>query len=248
LTAHLAEKATLSTYGHVKINRGSSDVVPACTTGNITLYVRTDGSDSNDGSANDAAHALLTIQAAVNKLPQIINHNANINVAAGTYAEDVMIKGFTGKGEFYLNGGTNLTTAANFTVNSISITKCDSLYMKVTGFTAIGTTVTVQSGFAATYSSGQQDFFFCICTTSSAYAGFSSGVAVTVYFQTCKVANRGVGLQHNMGMCVSDSWDAGSTGNTIGLKAMYGGQLAKNGTQPAGTTAESALYGGVIHA
>ncbi|NLW92361.1 MAG: hypothetical protein GXY34_12280, partial [Syntrophomonadaceae bacterium] len=42
LTAHLAEKATLSTYGHVKINRGSSDVVPACTTGNITLYVRTD--------------------------------------------------------------------------------------------------------------------------------------------------------------------------------------------------------------
>ena len=46
-------------------------------------YVRTDGSDSNDGSANDAAHAWLTIQHAVDTVAT----GDTINVAAGTYTE-----------------------------------------------------------------------------------------------------------------------------------------------------------------
>jgi hypothetical protein len=34
---------------------------------NLTLYVRLDGSDANDGSANDSQHAFQTLQAAMNK-------------------------------------------------------------------------------------------------------------------------------------------------------------------------------------
>jgi hypothetical protein len=38
---------------------------------NKTWYVRTDGSDANDGSANDAAHAFRTIQGAINYIAAI---------------------------------------------------------------------------------------------------------------------------------------------------------------------------------
>jgi len=46
-------------------------------------YVRTDGNDGNDGSANDAAHAWLTIQHAVDN----VSSGDTIHVAAGTYNE-----------------------------------------------------------------------------------------------------------------------------------------------------------------
>lgn len=39
--------------------------------GDPTLYVRTDGNDNNDGSANDAAHAFATIKAAINYSSQV---------------------------------------------------------------------------------------------------------------------------------------------------------------------------------
>ena len=50
-------------------------------------YVRTDGSNENDGSANDADHAWLTIQYAVTSAAS----TDEINVAAGTYNETVII-------------------------------------------------------------------------------------------------------------------------------------------------------------
>jgi len=52
-------------------------------------YVRTDGSDLNDGTANDAAHAWLSIQHAIDS--DSAADGDTINVAAGTYAESVVI-------------------------------------------------------------------------------------------------------------------------------------------------------------
>ncbi len=46
-----------------------------------TYYIRTDGSDSNDGSADDAAHAFLTI----GKGTSVATSGDTINVAAGTF-------------------------------------------------------------------------------------------------------------------------------------------------------------------
>jgi hypothetical protein len=58
-------------------------------TGNMTFYVRTDGSDSNDGSANTSGAAFLTIQRAVD---EVLSYNwmllyaPTISVADGTYS------------------------------------------------------------------------------------------------------------------------------------------------------------------
>ena len=50
-------------------------------------YVRTDGNDSNDGLANDAGHAWLTIQHAVGT----VSSGDTINVAAGMYDEALSV-------------------------------------------------------------------------------------------------------------------------------------------------------------
>ena len=65
-------------------------------TGPITYYVRTDGNDSNDGSANDAAHAWLTLQHAidyVNNYVYLNSNNVTIQVGDGTYTGAVLSQG-----------------------------------------------------------------------------------------------------------------------------------------------------------
>lgn len=56
-----------------------------------TYYVRTDGSDSNDGRADSPTRAFLTIQKAVDNLDTINQNNfiVTIQIGAGTYTEDV---------------------------------------------------------------------------------------------------------------------------------------------------------------
>lgn len=56
---------------------------------NPIIYVRTDGNDSNDGSANDAAHALATIDAALAKVGRysLVGTSLKIKLGIpGTYA------------------------------------------------------------------------------------------------------------------------------------------------------------------
>jgi hypothetical protein len=64
--------------------------------GNPTLYVRTDGNDNNDGSANDSAHAFATIQAAIDYSAQVRGIGGrvlNIQLGnAGTYTGFVSVQ------------------------------------------------------------------------------------------------------------------------------------------------------------
>lgn len=70
------------------------------TTGPVTLYVSPTGSDTNTGLS--ASSPLLTVQAAIDKLPRLILHAVTINLAAGNYAN----AGFTLSGRTFglLNG------------------------------------------------------------------------------------------------------------------------------------------------
>lgn len=73
-----------------------------------TYYVRTDGSDSNNGLANTSGGAFLTIQKAVNLVASTLDlggHSVTINVADGTYT--------AGASMVALVGGTSLTIQGN---------------------------------------------------------------------------------------------------------------------------------------
>lgn len=82
-------------------------------TANRTYYVRTDGSDSNNGLANTSGGAFLTIQKAIDTACalDLSIYNVTINVADGTYAGGVVLKPYLGTGPIAIIGNT--TTPAN---------------------------------------------------------------------------------------------------------------------------------------
>lgn len=82
-------------------------------TANRTYFVRTDGSDSNNGLTDTAGGAFLTIQRAVNVAATLDLgiFNCIIQVAAGTYNGAVVLKSFVGAGQILIIGDD--TTPAN---------------------------------------------------------------------------------------------------------------------------------------
>jgi len=89
-------------------------------TANRTYYVRTDGSDSNDGLSNTSGGAFLTIQKAVDAVAglDIAGFNVTIQIADGTYTGAVTLKnvvGFSAAGNLVIQG--NNTNPANVLVN-----------------------------------------------------------------------------------------------------------------------------------
>jgi len=84
-----------------------------------TYYVRTDGNDSNDGTANTAGGAWRTIQQGVNFLSAHIIDGAatvQLKIADGTYAENVVLRRNIGPGAISIVG--NNAAPASVVVNS----------------------------------------------------------------------------------------------------------------------------------
>jgi hypothetical protein len=89
-------------------------------TGNRTYYVRTDGSDSNNGLANTAGGAFLTVQKAIDTAIalDLSLYSVTIQVADGTYTGALTLKPYTGTGPIYIIGNT--TTPANAVISTTS--------------------------------------------------------------------------------------------------------------------------------
>ncbi|WP_271025277.1 hypothetical protein [Rhizobium sp. RCAM05973] len=105
--------------------------IPIITTSNVTLYVRTDGNDSNDGSANDSAHAFATIAAAVTYGQSryfLSGQRLVIQLGiAGTYAYpgqvfanvgSLEIKGSTSAQDSYILNGAGPSNGSSALVNA----------------------------------------------------------------------------------------------------------------------------------
>lgn len=94
-------------------------------TANTTFYVATTGSDSNDGRT--VGTPFLTIQAAINHISTSIdcnNYNPTIQIADGTYAENVSTRQIIGTASVSLIGNTS--TPANVVISPASGTAVQS--------------------------------------------------------------------------------------------------------------------------
>ena len=127
-----------------------------------TYYVRTDGSNSNDGLTNTSGGAFLTIQKAIDAVSALDLgvHDVTIAVANGTYADPIQLKSLVGAGQVTISGDAAtpanvlISTGANTCINAANITgrwRLSGLKLQATsgGSTCIaadGTTVTLTIG------------------------------------------------------------------------------------------------------
>jgi hypothetical protein len=81
-------------------------------TADRTYYVRPDGDDANDGLSDSASGAFRTIQQAIDAAValDLSIYAVTINVAKGTYAENVTLKSYLGVGPITLVGDTTTPT------------------------------------------------------------------------------------------------------------------------------------------
>lgn len=233
------DKGTLDWDTYVNGNADILDTrlgkTPYSTTGNITYYVRTDGSNTNDGSANDSTHAFLTIQHAIDMIPQIVNHTVTINVAQGTYDEACTISGFFGKGTINIYGDT--TASTSFNVQRFVVVR-NSLPIVLRGFNSTSTL----PSFGVSHCINV-NYSYCNSVVSTSNAGFSILNSI-VKIDHCNVSNRGYGILSDNSRVFSDT--NSGTSNTVGLRSQNAATIGKNSTQPSGTTAEETYGGGVI--
>ncbi|MBY9079055.1 hypothetical protein KIH86_21815 [Paenibacillus sp. HN-1] len=210
------------------------------TTADVTYYVRTDGSDSNNGLANTAAGAFKTIGKAIAKLPPVVNHSVVINVASGTYNEDLSLKGLVGKGSVSINGDSVISTSR--IVNRIEILNC-SLITSVTGFncsTTTATPVTILSCSGAVVDR---------VNSTTSQPDPNSGIVVNLAFARiagCNMSNKGrfITVINGGKVYVENS---GGAGNYSGYVADLGGHISYAGTQPSSTIGDLAINGGSVN-
>ena len=169
-----------------------------------TYYVRTDGSDSNNGLANTSGGAFLTIQKAVDVIAESIDIasgvTVTIQVADGTYTGAVSKSlPFTGAGTVLINGNSGTPSnvvLASITARdnaSISVTnvKMDSstsfcLYATSGGIITFGSVV-----FGTANASHMRAAFGGVLTASASYS-----VSTSVASHIQSVFNGAVGISN----------------------------------------------------
>ncbi len=143
-----------------------------------TYFVRTDGNDSNAGLANTSGGAFLTIQKAIDVAASLDMgiFNVTIQVADGTYSQQIKLKTIVGSGTVTLQGNT--TTPANVTITSASfptITNDTSTLWNLRGFTIACTDPSFKIGILVT-NNGQISFNNLVFpTTSGGYHILATG-------------------------------------------------------------------------
>ncbi|WP_313568825.1 hypothetical protein [Acetoanaerobium noterae] len=207
---------------------------PSMTTAPITLYVSTTGNDSNDGLT--PATALRNIQTAIDKIPQVVNHEINIILASGTYDESILLYGYMGKGAILLKGGTILSNDYVLHQASSYNNVCTVV------MTGINAKITTDSGFVIQRSL-RTNLYHCAVPLSSEYDGVLIADGSRSLIENCKFENRGRAIHCNNSILLSKN----NTGllNQVGLLAISS-TIMKEGTQPTGTTNEITTAGGVI--
>ncbi len=207
---------------------------PQQTTADITYYVRTDGNDNNTGLANTAGGAFRTIGKAVSMLPKVINHAVVINVAAGTYTEELLLAGFSGSGSIYVIGSETLAGAMNYKIINVYVYR-NSIRMNVNGFEFTGAPA---NRFNSSVRINENPGFFEIALCRCVFVDTTkNGVAVTgspsVDVYQCEISNKLFACFSSYASHLTVQDFLGS-GNSYRFRGSGGGVISYFGTASSG--------------
>lgn len=183
--------------GTLTVGGGTTSNVREVLTANRTYYVRTDGSDSNDGLTNSSGGAFLTIQKAIDVCAETLDfggYEVLVLVGAGTYSGQINMKqmvGMASPSSFAVQGDT--TTPDNVVLDHSSFPG--------TFIVQNGTQCRVQ-GFKITCgASGESACIYVknnsICEFGYINFGTSSGTHVTSFYGSSVTATAGYEISGN---------------------------------------------------
>lgn len=221
-----------------------------------TYYVRTDGSDSNDGSANTSGAAFLTVQKAVDIVLGTLDldtYDVTITIAAGTYSDAISVAApVVGSGRLILNGDTTTPSNVNLT-GGITVNGAGArLYIQgvKTSSTALFGSIYVKSG-GYLKTTGKNEFGGATvghriiseggATVEAVAAEVISGTAAGGHYQA---------MNNGYIYCQGATWTASGTAAQGGFaQALTGGVIYAYSNTPSGTFTGprySATLNGVI--
>jgi hypothetical protein len=102
-----------------------------------TYYVRTDGSDSNNGLANTSGGAFLTIQKAVDTISGLIDmgpYQVTVQVGNGTYTGQVILKNWLGGLRPIIQGDTTTPSNVILSTSGHCVSSDGSMAWTIQGF------------------------------------------------------------------------------------------------------------------
>lgn len=183
-----------------------------------------------------------TIQAAVDSVKKYIKYGLaiTIQVDAGTYAENVLVSGFSG-GSINIFGSTATDTTRNVTNFSIYNNTC---LVKLKGFNI--TTTSDVGIIVARCTDVDISNMNAIATNSQRF--ISSILNSNAYVHDCTVSNQFVALSANTRGKLTLGTNITGTGNTYGLEVVGSSiaQMVGTATIPASTTPITCYDGGFL--
>lgn len=211
------------------------------TTTNITFYVNPVVGNDDTGVVNDITKKFKTIQACIDKIPNVLNGSATVILDPGAYIGNVNILGFSGGGSISIRSvNGDFAGSPNYQTDSFNIRGC-TVQVSLLGI-QLGTSANTPGVNAARCS--HLLIQNCRCSTNTASYAINIDTSLA-YINGSDISNRSnVLMANNMSTVVIANMTG--TGNTVGLYASYGSTIVKIGTQATASTAESIAVGGII--
>ena len=205
-------------------------------TTSIMLYVSTNGSDNTGDGTSAAPYA--TIARAINAVPKNLNgYTATINIAAGTYPEDLTIGGYTG-GNVVLTG----TQGDSVQINSLRIMETDfvqisNFQLTLTGGTTNGALYIRHSNCAV---------WGTVTISGEASRGVFCAIGGNAYISSAVISNKTDAVYAEQCSNVHISTLSGNS-NTTGIRANNGGKVSYGANSLGATVATATAAGGRIY-
>ena len=184
----------------------------------------------------------------MDSLPKLLMRGAAIIVGAGTYDEDVEVRGFTGAGYLTIRNADGAAVKVK-TFNAVHVHLADVL--KISGLELIGTSNDSYHTSLQCQYCGHVQISSVTCTETVANAklgAFRFDHVLDVTIGSTKISNKPIALDVIASTVYLNSTVIG-TGNTVGIRCgsgwgSYGGFVQKGGANIVGE--EEKGYGGQI--